>query len=154
MKVKGISPLVAAVILVALVMTIAVLFSGFLTGFVRENIFETEQETGELIDCTGMFIDIDLDSVDVDEEEDEVSFILDYKNGVNLTGIIVATYNEEGDVESDTNPEPSEIQSHVPKRVTANVTVDDPNKIRVLSEHCPGNELFIAKDNGDWTYEF
>ncbi|MFP4151098.1 MAG: archaellin/type IV pilin N-terminal domain-containing protein [Candidatus Aenigmatarchaeota archaeon] len=156
MEGKGISPLVAAVILIAIVMTIAAVLSGFLTDFVDERVYETEEETGTLVDCTGISLEIREDSVNVDDDEGEVSFILYYQDGDEpLPDLRVTTLNEDDEVETDTNPEPREIEPLTPKRITANVTVDDPNEIWVFSRHCPDDEYKVEemKEN-EWSRIF
>lgn len=152
MKRKGISPLLAAIILIALAMTVAAMFSGFITNFMQERVFETREDTGRLVDCSAISLGIYEDSVDTTDEN--VSFILDYRDSINLTGLRVVTFNETGDVRTDENPEPSEVEPLKPQRITANETVANPRRIQVFGEDCPDHDVVIEGEEDRWLRVF
>jgi flagellin-like protein len=59
MESKGISPLIAAVLLLAFVMAIGGLFSEWSGQLATDSTQQTSDDQGELLDCTGRTIEVD-----------------------------------------------------------------------------------------------
>lgn len=58
MKRKGISPLIAAVLLIAFTMAVASLFAQWAPELMEEAQAETQEDAGDLTDCSQLIIDI------------------------------------------------------------------------------------------------
>lgn len=69
---KGVSPLIATVILIAFVVAVAAIASQFLTGFSQERASQVEREGEETVDCSLAALEIDPDSVTHNAGSDEL----------------------------------------------------------------------------------
>ncbi|MFP4116414.1 MAG: archaellin/type IV pilin N-terminal domain-containing protein [Candidatus Aenigmatarchaeota archaeon] len=156
MEDKGVSPLIAAVILVAIVMTVAVLVSGFLNDFVGERERGAREDAQKTLDCTAIYLEINTDSISENEDGD-LTFFLSNRNEFPIYGIRVVTYTEQ-EVETDTSPEPENLDSLVTKEILVNETVDslqNIERIDVRNSHCPNFEATVARDwQGEWIEEY
>jgi len=79
MKRKGLSPLIAAVLLIAFVMAIGAMFSEWSQELVQDRTEATGEHQGELLDCSGNTIEF----VEVEEnlEDEEVEVMLQARGG-------------------------------------------------------------------------
>lgn len=146
---KGISPLIAAVILLAFTIAIASLGSGFFIGFTKEQKFEAGREGKEVMECSKVIFEIDPDSV-INNAPDNVSVLVNNRGDSVINDLIITTFNSTHVVNGDAVP--SSIDSAVTERVRTNSTVSGGlDKISVVSENCPGMKSIIEKnDEGKW----
>lgn len=148
---KGVSPLIAAVILVAIVMTTAVLVSGFLSDFVGQREQDARDDAQRTIDCTRINLEIDIESININ---DDLTFFLSNRNDFPVRGVRIITYEGET-VETDTSPDPENLETLETQRITVNETVDDPERIEVRNKYCPNFQLTVVEDwKGDWQMEY
>ncbi len=143
MKDKGLSPLIAMVVLVALVMSLAVVISGFLGDFVGEREHKAREDAERTLDCTEMSMEIREDSINMN---DDLTFLLTSRNSFPVRGLRIITYDDDGSVENDMNPEPDVIEALTTKEILVNETVDDPSMIQVRNKYCPNFEVTVEKD--------
>jgi len=153
MSEKGVSPLIAMVVMVAIVMSLAVVISGFLTDFVGEREHGAREDAGRTIDCTLINLDLKLNSIDYNGE---LNFFLTSRNDFPLRGMRVVTYNlEEGTVETDREPEPENLEALETVEMTVDNIVDSPDRIEIRNMHCPNFELAVQKDwRDEWVESF
>lgn len=148
---KGVSPLIAAVILVAIVTTTAVLISSFLNDFVGEREQRARDDADRTLDCTAINLEVDTDSINMNGD---LTFFLNNRNDFPVRGIRVITYENES-VETDISPDPENLDSLVTKKITVNETVSDPEEIKVRNKYCPNFEVTVAKNwEGDWEEKY
>lgn len=148
---KGVSPLIAAVILVAIVTTTAVLISGFLSDFVGEREQRARDDADRTLDCTEINLEVDTESIEMD---DNLTFFLNNRNDFPIQGIRVITYDNQT-VETDMSPDPENLDTLVTEKIRVNETVNDPEKITVRNKYCPNFEVTVAKNwKGEWEKEY
>lgn len=78
---KGISPFIASVILIAFVISIAGIASGWFQGFLKERVSEVEKGSEKSVECT--FASISFDSKDVKWAKNESNYFTG--DSVNIT---------------------------------------------------------------------
>jgi flagellin-like protein len=69
---KAISPIIAAVILIAFVIAVAVIASPFLTAFIKGRVAEIEREGAGAVDCMVANFDIDPETVYTNDTNNDV----------------------------------------------------------------------------------
>ena len=62
-SIKGLSELIAVVLIIAFVVAVAAIVATFSTGFTRGQITKVQREGGETVDCTSAAVEIVEDSV-------------------------------------------------------------------------------------------
>jgi len=142
---KGISPLIAAVILIAFVIAVVGIASTFFTGFTSEQKAKVSNTASQVMDCSLAWFEIDKDVVNVGST---VSVIVENKGQSALTGLKIVVYNESGAFELDASPSSLEIGD---VRLLQASYSGEPvlDKIKVTSTGCPGVE-----DSLDFTYSY
>lgn len=93
---KGISPLIAAVILIAFVIAVAGIASTFFTGFTKEQKAGVESKAATIIDCSVATLDLDQDTVNInntDPSNVEFNLVLSNAGQEDLAGLKVILYN-------------------------------------------------------------
>lgn len=146
---KGISPLIAAVILIAFVIAVAGIASTFFTGFVKEKKSQISQKGGKTIDCSVAVLELDPEMVS--PSGTTVSVALENNGKTDISNLRATTYNTTS-VVSDSSPQPSNISKGTTEyiNITPAVSSDDLYKIRVTTTDCPGLESVINKTGGTW----
>lgn len=84
---KGISPLIAAVLLIAFVMAIGGMFSEWTGQLATDSVERTSEDQGEILDCTGRTIEVDR--VQRNSNWLNVTLVAD---GGNLSDVTVTTF--------------------------------------------------------------
>ena len=129
---KGISPLVAAVLLIAVTMTIAGILSYWASSYVRGRLEEKQNET-IMIECSGA--DFDIYSVMYDNSTHNLTLILHNKQLIPLKDLKVTFFYSTG-VEEKRLDKPLPANSYV-----SYVVSDVKNYTKfIVSTHCPGVE--------------
>lgn len=149
---KGMSPLIAAVILIAIVMSIAFVISGFLSDMVRQREHEAIEGAERTMECAEINLEVRTGSIN--EHNDDLTFLLTNRNNFRVVGLRVATYDDDGDVEMDLEPEPSHLEPLETAEITVNETVDEPNRIEIRNMYCPNFEIAMVKEYGEWGPDF
>ena len=140
MNKKGMSPIIAAVILIAATMSIAGILAYWTTGFVKTQLVETEGVTGGP-KCIGAEFELRPES---SLEGNTLHFILDNRKPVDLhlTGLYLI--NSDNTVENYTFEDPS-LQSNEIKDVT--VTIKDPEFLTgEIKTQCSDVSVFFTYD--------
>ncbi|HDJ96508.1 MAG TPA: hypothetical protein ENG45_00350 [Candidatus Aenigmarchaeota archaeon] len=138
---KGVSPLVAAVLLIAATMTIAAIIAFWTSGFVRSKLKEQENKTFEMM-CHGIEIEFSSNPSLDSHPVGNLSFIVHYKYGtepVTLTNVLIFYKNLN----------PPKIES---REISVSIDPKDSYKVIVVSNveenytsvkvttNCPGVE--------------
>ncbi len=134
---KGLSPLIAVVLLIAFTITIAALVAAFSRSFVQERTEGFEEQTQEIVaDCN--FAGLTIDVVTYDEEADSISILIRNQRTEELTDFRVNVFSS-----------PTNFTTHVPTNSNAtlergaplSLSVSDisprPESIEVQSLTCP-----------------
>lgn len=150
---KGISPLIATVIVVSITIAMAALVSTFLTGTMKKQTAQAGRGGEQVMECPSLMANLDISTdegdINLDESADELTLVISNNAGSDVRGLKIRTYNGSL-IELDKNPEPSTLNASTVKRVTANTTLANVNKIEVISTNCPGYKNTIVKEAGVW----
>jgi flagellin-like protein len=93
MKRKGISPLIAAVILIASVVAVAGIVSNFLTSFTKGRQGEIEEKGESAIDCSVAYFEIDPDTVNFDPGSNTTTLTIEVKGESELKDFKMTLYD-------------------------------------------------------------
>ncbi len=149
---KAISPLIAAVILVAFVIAVASIASTFFTGFTKEQKAAAETKGTTVIDCSNAVINLDKDTVDINTTEKSFSLVVSNTGDVNLEGLRVVFYNSS--YAGTCIPSPQSINVGETKTITNSSCSEMPSgsitKIQVTTTTCTGVKAEITNSNGKW----
>lgn len=129
---KGISPLVAAVLLIAVTMTIAGILSYWASSYVKVRLEEKQNET-IMIECSGA--DFDIYSVMYDSSTQNLTLILHNKQLVPLKDLKVTFFYSTG-LEEKTLDKILPANSYVSYTIPG---VGNYTKF-IVTTHCPGIE--------------
>lgn len=151
---KGISPLIATIILIAFVIAVVALVSTFFTSFTSRQSAKVETLGSALMDCSLAWFEIDSDVVNVGST---VSVIVENKGQSGLTGLKIVVYNSSGAFQLDASPSTMEIGD---VRMLQASYSGEPvlEKLKVTSTGCPGLEdsvdfTYIYQEDADETYK-
>ena len=137
---KGISPLIAAVILIAFVVAVAGIASTFFSGFTKQQQVQVQEKGESTVECALAVVSIDPDTVS-NTSVTNVRFVLENTGTVDLTGLKVVTFNATATV-TDSTPTPTTISKSDIVTMSADSIVLDGivglTKIRVTTTTCPG----------------
>lgn len=144
---KGISPLIAAVILIAFVIAVAGIASTFFTGFTKEQKAGVESKAETIIDCSVANLDLFTSPVVVDT--DNFTVIISNTGLEDLEYLRVTLFN---DTYAETCiPTPTGINKGEVKTLTnSSCGIGGVNKIRVTTTECPGVKGEISNSTGTW----
>ncbi|MFB6216260.1 MAG: archaellin/type IV pilin N-terminal domain-containing protein [Candidatus Aenigmatarchaeota archaeon] len=147
---KGISPLIAAVILLAFTIAVAGIGSQFFIGFSERQSKQAGQKGENLAKCSNINLDILSSEISVNTP-DNVTLIVENDGGSTIRGLTVTTFNETA-VVNDDEIEPSSIASASAERLIVNETVSGGlYKIEVSSTECPTRSTIVEKNEyGEW----
>ncbi len=142
---KGISPLIATVILIAFVVTLAGILSTFFTGFAKEQKAGVEAKSKVVMDCVLANFEIDKNVINVGST---VSVIVENKGQSALSGLKVVVYNSSGAFTLDASPDTMDIGD---VKVLQASYSGEPilSKLKVATTGCPGLE-----DSVDFTFSY
>ncbi|MFB6088509.1 MAG: archaellin/type IV pilin N-terminal domain-containing protein, partial [Candidatus Aenigmatarchaeota archaeon] len=97
---KGVSPLIAAVLLVAFTMTVAAILATWSSSFVRTKTKEAEQEQEVTAFCSRL--DLNVESAKYNSDSEEITALVWNTGDVNLTNIEVNVYYSSTNLTSKT----------------------------------------------------
>ena len=154
---KGISPLIAAVILIAFVIAVAGIASTFFTGFTKETKADVESKAGTIVDCAVATIEMDSDTVGLNESEGSFSLVVSNTGSEDLSGLKIIFFNST--YAGTCNATPTSISigqtatlvndtycaSDMP---TASVT-----KVRITTSTCAGVKAEIQTEDSGTTWK-
>src|SRR4030042_5202919 len=103
---KGISSLIATIIIMAFVIAVAGILSTFLTGFAKEQRAGVEAKSVVVMDCVLANFEIDKDMIDVGST---ISVLVENKGQSALSGLKIVVYNSSGAFTLDASPSTMEI---------------------------------------------
>ncbi len=142
---KGISSLIATVIIMAFVIAVAGILSTFLTGFAKEQRAGVEAKSVVVMDCVLANFEIDKDMIDVGST---ISVLVENKGQSALSGLKIVVYNSSGAFTLDASPSTMEI-GDVSVLQASYSGVPILNKLKVSTTGCPGLE-----DSLDFTLNY
>lgn len=146
---KGISPLIAAVILIAFMVAIAGITSDFFLGFTKKQKGEVERRGESTVHCSLGNINVQSDSVNLNETEDSVQVTVENIGQIKIKDMLVVAYNKTMPVTY--NATPSTISSGTVKSISSSHPGGALEKISVRSSSCPGIESTVKNESGSWT---
>ena len=94
---KGISPLIATVLIIAFTIAVAVIIMSWGTRFVRETTETTSEKTEEELACATS-LNFDVSATSSEDGSDAFSLTIDNKGETKITKAIVRVYNTTGSV--------------------------------------------------------
>lgn len=156
---KGISPLIAAVLLIAFAIAVAGILSGWFTGLVKSQSTQVGSQTEQSIECGygGIRIQTDTIACNFTGSNDELNFSLENSGSINMYDFKVQVYVDDlvhtytlkerttNSKFTDSYPlKPDEIKS-VFAAIGDNVTSKDADWIRVTTQ-CPGVNSGTIRD--------
>jgi flagellin-like protein len=149
MEKKGLSPIIASVILIAFVLAVAVLASTFFTTFTKWHAGQIEEEGRGVTECSLGNLEIDPDTVYVDEAAGTIRVVVE-SGRIDLQDVVIVAWNETGAFEQTTSP------STVPKNSVITLTSGHPNgtvsRITVRTA-CPEVSAEVEDEDGDGVWE-
>jgi len=156
---KGISPLIASVILIAFVIAVAAIAGNFFTGFTEKQKVTVETKGGTLIDCSVTRMEIDPSSISSSSDGDTISFAVTNMGEEDITNLKVDVYN--GINIETLTPTLGSGSTTLSKGATEKFTVDPTMNttfsvdhlynIKVKTSDCPGIDSEANCSNSDCT---
>jgi len=151
---KAISPLIAAVILIAFVIAVASIASTFFTGFTKEQKAATETKGSKVIDCSNAVLNLDKDTAEegINTTQKSFSLVVSNTGDVDLDGLRVVFYNSS--YAGTCVPSPQKINVGETKTITNSSCSEMPSgsitKVQVTTTTCPGVKAEITNSSGTW----
>jgi len=152
---KGISPLIAAVILIAFVIAVAGIASTFFTGFTKEQKAGVESKAATIVDCSVATIDLDEDTVDINNTDtSNVNFnlVLSNTGQEDLAGLKVILYNSS--YAATCLPGDTTVSVGETITLSNSTSCAGPSgtitKIQVTTTTCAGVKSELANQTGTW----
>jgi flagellin-like protein len=152
---KGISPLIAAVILIAFVIAVAGIASTFFTGFTKEQKAGVESKAGTIVDCSVATLDLDQDTVDInntDISNVKFNFVLSNTGQEDLAGLKVILYNST--YAGTCLPSDTDITVGETITLSNSTSCAGPSgtitKVQVTTTTCAGVRSELTNETGTW----
>ncbi len=138
---KGISPLIAAVVLIAFVIAVAGIASTFFTGFTKEQKSGVESKAEDIIECSVATLELDKDIVVINKTRGDFVFAVANTGKEDLTGLKIIIYNESYAGTCDVTPSSITVGSTI--TVAGNNCTSVPSsgritKVQLTTSRCPG----------------
>ena len=133
---KGISPIIATVLLVAFVISVVAIISTFFTDLTTIQKEKIEDEGSAIMDCALAWFEIDSDIINVGPE---ISVAVENKGQTELSGLKIVAYNDTGAFQLDATPSTMQIGGiNILRAVYSGQPIL--RKIKVSTTGCPGVE--------------
>jgi len=148
---KGISPLIASVILIAFVIAVAAIAGNFFTGFTEKQKVTVETKGGALVDCSVTRMEIDPDTIDTSSG---VSFVATNMGEEDIANLKITLYDTSGNVET-VDPDTTTLLKGSYEKLTNSTafsTVNPTNAYKIIlrTTDCPGVDSIANKTAGTW----
>jgi len=145
---KGLSPLIAVVLLIAFTITVATFIAAFSQTFVRTQTTEFSQRTQELGRAC-QFSNIQLTAATYDDSGDKISVLARNIGTENLTdfNIIVFTTDVEFTEHTPSNSNNVMTSGEI-ATFTANNVTQTPSKVQIQSKQCPREAIYTCAYSG------
>lgn len=150
MESKGVSPLIASVILIAFVVAIAGIASTFFTSFSKKQKGKIGEKGNLTVECSMGVLNIQTDSVSTDNTT--LSITIENNGRASLSDLKLTGYNST--YANTSAASPSSIPQGSVRTVSADVVVKGLNKISVRAGNCPGVEDTITNTTGTWKTKY
>ncbi len=141
---KGISPLIAAILLIAFTITVATFLASWSTSFAKE---QTEEFTraGEEIASNCQNANLQVETAVYDESDEKIVAVLWNMGKVDLSEFQFLVYYSDVNI-STLNPEEANITLKTGDfhTFTAYNVTDTPEKLQVRSLYCPRESIFTC----------
>jgi len=149
---KGISPLIAAVILIAFVIAVAGIASTFFTGFTKEQKAGVESKGTTVVNCADAILDLDKDTVDINTTTQSFSLVVSNTGSLDLQGLRVIVFNSSA--AGTCIPSPTSVSSGETVTLTNSSCSNMPSglvsKIQVTTTTCAGVRSELTNQSGTW----
>jgi len=130
---KGISPLIATVLMVAFIMSLGWIASQFITGYTEKT--KSGIETGGVVDYSGARLEIESDKVSIGQT---IKIPVSNVGDKDLDNLKIIVYNESGAFTFD--PSPNSIKVGYTKSLSIPYPGGNITKIKVTSSKTPGKK--------------
>jgi len=149
---KGISPLIATVILIAFVIAVAGIVSTFFTGFTKEQKAGVESKAETIIDCSVATLELDNDAVSVNTTDQSFYLVISNTGQEDLSGLKVIVFNSTYAGTCLTTPSSVNVGETV--TLTNSSCASMPSgavvKIQVTTTTCAGVKSELTNSSGNW----
>lgn len=147
---KGISPLIAAVILIAFVIAVAGIVSGFFTGFFKQRQGEISQKGEAMVDCGTALFDADANTFSFNSTGNNKTELTVYVEGESdIQGFNMTVYNAGKDTEQISGASGT-FSPGDSARLSGTTTLTPPfTKVTVTTPSCSGVTDSIENDTED-----
>lgn len=137
----GVSPLIAAVLLIAFTMAVAAILTAWVTTFTQEQTGQISNETGSQIRCS--FANIQI--LDADFGGTSVTVAVTNTGDKDLTNVSVTAFSGSNvlDVSGDRYIDPLNVGQTKSTQVTSSGS--NPDRVRVAALNCPAVTATVRK---------
>lgn len=145
---KGLSPLIAVVLLIAFTITVATFIAAFSQSFVRTQTTEFGQRTSELGRAC-QFANVQLTAATYDDPGNKISVLARNIGTESLTDFRVIVFTSDVDfiehtpANANTTLESGDIATFVATNVSST-----PSKVQILSRQCPREAIYTCVYSG------
>lgn len=136
---KGISPLIAGVLLIAFTLAVAAIISGWLSGVMRTTVTQVEKGTEEQVECSKGILEIIGNKCD----GGDLTIVIQNTGTINLTSFSVYATATDGTVYTNTTPtyynttlQPGEVLTLL-SNGKVKLNQKTLSKLRVSAGNCP-----------------
>jgi len=149
---KGISPLIAAVILIAFVIAVAGIASTFFTGFTKEQQAGVESKAGSIVDCSVATLELDSDTISIDAANGNFTLVLSNNGQEDLAGLKVVFFNSSYASTCVTTPTSVNVGETVTiqESVSCSIPAGIITKIQATTTTCAGVKSELTNSTGTW----
>ena len=148
---KGISPLIASVILIAFVIAVAGIASTFFTGFTKEQKAAAESKGTTVVDCSDAVLNLDEDTVSINTTEQSFSLVVSNTWSSTFDGLRVIVFNSSA--AGTCIPSPTSVDSGETVTLTNSSCANMPSglvsKIQVTTTTCAGIKSELTNNSVD-----
>ncbi len=149
---KGISPLIAAVILIAFVIAVAGIASTFFTGFTKEQAAGVESKAKTIIDCSVATLELDDDTVNINTTGQSFSLVVSNTGSEDLSGLKVIIFNST--YAGTCLPSTTSVNKGETISMTNSSCTQMPSgaatKVQVTTTSCSGVKSELTNSSGTW----
>ena len=155
---KGVSPLIATIILIAMVVAIAGIASQFLTGFQQSRQAEISREGEKVVECSLASIEIDPDSVNFTLASTALILTIENTGRTDLVVREIVYSNTSTQIRENRmatrRSDSTQITTSSPFKEGAVLTIHNtsvstrPDKI-IVTTNCPGVTASVENDTAD-----
>lgn len=146
---KGISPLIAAVLLIAFAISVGAIFGVYIIPFMKHQTGKVGEEGKETVTCSLMNFKIDVGTINTTSG---VRMVVENIGSGKVSGLKLIAYNSTGSYILLTNA--TTIDEGGVTNLENDTLIININKIKVKSITCAGKESTAVNQSGGWKLSF